>query len=30
MQIMEEILALIDVQIGFDFLNQKNLLEKYY
>lgn len=30
MQIMEEVLALIDAQKGFDFLNQKNLLEKYY
>ena len=30
MQIMEEILALIDVQKGFAFLNQKNLLEKNY
>ena len=27
---MEEILALIDVQKGFVFLNQKFLLERYY
>ena len=30
MRKMEEILALIDVQKGFDSINQKILLEKYY